>query len=127
MMGGQKWADDEIDRLRRGETPDGRSARACREKRKRLGLIRRRYASQPRYTKHELAQRLGVNHNKIVYWRGKGWLLGIRGEQEEWHYTRPAVRRFLARHAEVLDPAKVDMAWIVDVLTSGPGERDRAG
>ena len=120
-MGGNKWTGDEIDRLRRGGPVEGRTERACREKRKRLGLVQSRYANQPSYTKHELAERLGVTPYKPVYWRGKGWLHGSRDSASgQWTYARAAVRRFLLRHAEVIDSAKVDMAWLVDVLTSGP-------
>lgn len=128
-MAGAKWTTAEAAALARGEQPSGRTARACSEKRRRLHLAARRAAArQTSYSKYDLSERLGVSHNKIVYWRGKGWL---RGEREnghsggEWRYSRDAVRRFLVRHRAKLDTARIDADWLLDVLAGS--ERQEAG
>lgn len=115
--------------------PAGRTRAACAGKRHRLrlGQPMRDRVVQPVYTKQELAQRLGVEPRKVVYWRGKGWLAGIHAEQRgEWTYTRSAVRRFLmGRGRVVLDFARVDHKWMIGVLapeisSSGGGKREAA-
>lgn len=127
-MAGAKWTVDELAYLMRGESPPTRTDAAVRHKRKRLGLDEQAPARDPQttYTKHELAQRLGVTFNKVVYWRGKGWLTGSLADGQ-WTYARSAVRRFLkGRGKTTLDLARVDREWFIEIL-AGTDKRERAG
>ena len=124
-MAGAQWTAEEVAALARGEQPTGRSARACSEKRRRLHLAARA-AAEWRYSKYELATKLGVTSYKIVYWRGKGWLRGERDNGGgEWRYSRDAVRRFLVRHRSQVDTGRIDQGWLLDVLAGS--ERQEAG
>ena len=92
-------------------------------KRKRMNLTAP--YSDHGFTATKLAQAFGVDSKVVTGWIEKGWLVaGRRGSGrtpqqggDMWWITRRAVRRFIIESVDVIEIAKVDKWWLVDILT----------
>jgi transcriptional regulator with XRE-family HTH domain len=80
------------------------------------------------YTLRGLAAAFGVSVDTVKRWIDKGWLKGKRRQSRReqvgdiWYFSDAAVKDFVRRHPEAVDPAKADWLWLVDVLCGGIGE-----
>jgi len=76
------------------------------------------------YTANRLADAFGVDGTVIAAWIGKGWLHAQRRGTartpqqggDMWWIKTGDVRRFILDSVEVIDLAKVDKTWFVEVL-----------
>lgn len=99
-------------------------------KRKRMGFTAPK--SNDGWSGHRLAQLLGVDDHRLTAWHKKGWLKAAlresnrtpqQGGDMKW-FSRAEVRRFVVDSAELVDLAKVDKIWLVELLAAG-GENGR--
>jgi hypothetical protein len=75
------------------------------------------------YTARGLALGFGCDEHKVLLWVEKGWLKGTkrqtdRAEHDIWYFSARAVRSFVLKHPEAVDPWRFDWLWLASVLAA---------
>lgn len=97
----------------------GRSTADIRWRAKRLGVRQ----TGEGYTARGLAEGLGCDTKKVLGWVEKRWLKGTqrqtdRKEHDIWYFSESAIRSFVLKHPEEVDPRRFDWLWLADILAS---------
>lgn len=99
----------------------GRTPAAVKQHAYRLGISK---CLTHGYTLSKLSVAVGYTRTKVERWVNNGWLKGVRrqterteGQSDVWYFSNKEVRKFIKEHPLEIDGRRVDMVWLVDLLT----------
>jgi hypothetical protein len=95
-----------------------RSRSAVRIKAHEMGLLKDRHG----YTLKDVCEGLGVSFDVANRWIKSGWLKGSRRDTAGfWDFKDKDIRAFIISHPYELNPEKVDLLWLIDIVANDTG------